>query len=125
MAGPPSAQTFCAAVDSGGYEIETADGGATWTAPVLLTGTTGTPPLNAVSCPTASFCVAVDSGGKAYLGAPLAAPVNGGTAPTVANPPTSASRRCRAARRRRRLSGPAPSVTYRVAERRFRWRAVD
>src|SRR6202034_2652332 len=70
VAGSPSAQTFCAAVDSGGREIETADGGATWTAPALLTGTTGTPPLNAVSCPTASFCVAVDNGGNAYLGAP-------------------------------------------------------
>jgi hypothetical protein len=79
--GSPSNQTFCAAVDSGGYEIETTDGGLTWSTPALITATTGTPPLNAVSCVTASFCVAVDNGGNAYTGAPPPAPTNTGTPP--------------------------------------------
>jgi hypothetical protein len=79
--GSPSNQTFCAAVDSGGYVIETSDGGVSWSTPALITGTTGSPPLNAVSCVTASFCVAVDNGGNAYTGAPQTAPANTGTPP--------------------------------------------
>jgi hypothetical protein len=86
VAGSPSDQTFCAAVDSGGYEIETADGGVTWSTPALITGTTGTTPLNAVSCVTASFCVAVDNGGNAYTGTPQTAPTNTATPPPASTP---------------------------------------
>jgi len=84
--GSPSNQTFCAAVDSGGYEIETADGGVTWSTPALITGTTGTAPLNAVSCVTASFCVAVDNGGNGYTGTPQTAPTSTGTPPPAPTP---------------------------------------
>jgi hypothetical protein len=115
VAGSPSNQTFCAAVDSGGYEIETSDGGATWSTPALITGATGTPPLNAVSCATASFCVAVDNGGNAYTGAPQAAPTNTGTAPTVSNLPAqvgqSAALSCADAGVV--WTGPSPAIAYR------------
>jgi hypothetical protein len=115
VAGSPSDQTFCAAVDAGGYAIETVDGGATWSAPALITGSTGTPPLNAVSCAAASFCVAVDNGGNAYTGAPQAAPANGGTAPTVANGPPQVGRSpalsCSDAGVA--WTGPSPSIAYR------------
>jgi hypothetical protein len=113
--GSPSPQTFCAAVDSGGYQIETSDGGTTWSTPAKITGTTGTPPLNSVSCATARFCVAVDNGGNAYTGAPQAAPTNTGTAPAVSNlpaqvgqsPPLSCSDAGAV------WTGPSPSITYR------------
>jgi hypothetical protein len=113
--GSPSNQTFCAAVDSGGYEIESSDGGATWSTPAKITGTTGTPPLNSVSCATASFCVAVDNGGNAYTGAPQAAPTNTGTAPAVFNLPAQVGQwpalSCSDAGVV--WTGPSPSVTYR------------
>ena len=35
--GSPAGTTFCAAVDSGGYQIESTDGGVTWTAPSRIT----------------------------------------------------------------------------------------
>jgi len=115
VAGSPSNQTFCAAVDASGYAIETSNGGATWTAPLKITGTTGTPPLNAVSCATASFCVAVDNGGNAYTGAPQAAPANTGAAPMVSNLPAqvgqSPALSCSAAGVV--WTGPSPSVAYR------------
>jgi hypothetical protein len=115
VAGSPSNQTFCAAVDSGGYEIETADGGATWSTPARITGSTGTPPLNAVSCATASFCVAVDSGGNAYTGAPQAAPTNTGTAPTVANLPAQLDQSPALSCSDTGVvwTGPSPSIAYR------------
>ena len=102
--GSPSSATFCAAVDSAGYAIQSADGGVTWTTPSLITGT-GTPPLHAISCPTASFCVATDNGGNAYIAAPVPAPVSSGAAPTVANGPTPGEPRSGAAAQghRRRL----------------------
>jgi hypothetical protein len=115
VAGSPSNQTFCAAVDSGGYAIATSDGGATWSTPALITGNGGTPPLNAVSCATASFCIAVDNGGNAYTGAPQAAPANSGTAPTVANLPAQVGRSvalsCSDAGAV--WTGPSPSIAYR------------
>jgi hypothetical protein len=83
-------------VDSGGYVIETADGGVSWSTPTLITGSTGSPPLNAVSCVTTSFCVAVDNGGNAYTGAPLPAspappaPAPAPTADAPAGVPTDA-----------------------------------
>jgi hypothetical protein len=115
VAGSPSNQTFCAAVDSGGYEIETADGGVTWSAPALITGSTGSPPLNAVSCVTASFCVAVDNGGNAYAAAPLSAPANTGAAPTVSNLPAQVGQPLplSCADADVAWTGPAPSVAYR------------
>jgi hypothetical protein len=113
--GSPSNQTFCAAVDSGGYVTETADGGVSWSTPALITGTTGSPPLNAVSCVTASFCVAVDNGGNAYRGAPLPAPSNTGTAPTVSNLPAQVGQSLPLSCADAGViwTGPAPSVSYR------------
>jgi hypothetical protein len=115
VAGSPSNQTFCVAVDSGGYEIETADGGATWSTPALITGSTGTAPLNAVSCATASFCVAVDNGGNAYTGAPQAAPINTGAAPTVANLPAQLGQSPVLSCSDTGVvwTGPSPSIAYR------------
>jgi hypothetical protein len=113
--GSPSNQTFCAAVDSGGYVVETADGGVSWSTPALITGSTGTAPLNAVSCVTASFCVAVDNGGNAYRGAPLPAPTNSGTPPTVSNLPAQVGQPLplSCADAGVAWTGPAPSVAYR------------
>ena len=90
--GSPANTTFCAAVDSGGYQIQSTDGGVTWTTPSLIPGSTGTPPLNAISCPTASFCVATDNGGNAYTAAPQPPPTNSGAAPTVDNGPAQVGR---------------------------------
>lgn len=113
--GSPSNQTFCAAVDAGGFVIETSNGGAAWTTPAKITGTTGTSPLNSVSCATASFCVAVDGGGNAYRGAPQAAPANTGAAPTVANLPAQVGRSPALSCSDAGVvwTGPSPSIAYR------------
>jgi hypothetical protein len=115
VAGSPPNQTFCAAVDAGGYEIETSDGGANWSTPALITGNGGAPPLNAVSCATASLCVAVDNGGNAYTGAPQAAPTNTGTAPTVANLPAQLGQSPTLSCSDVGVvwTGPSPSIAYR------------
>ena len=90
--GSPAGTTFCAAVDSGGYQIQSTDGGVTWTAPTRILGSTGTAPLHAISCPTASFCVATDNGGNAYTAAPQLPPTNSGAAPTVDHGPAQVGR---------------------------------
>lgn len=113
--GSPSSQTFCVAVDDRGSAIETADGGATWSTPASITSTAGTPRLNAVSCPTATFCVAVDTGGHAYLGAPQAAPANIGTAPVIAAQPAQVGQSPALSCNDAGVvwTGPAPTVGYR------------
>jgi hypothetical protein len=113
--GSPAGATFCAAVDSGGYQIESTDGGATWTTPSLITGTTGTAPLNAISCPTPDFCVATDNGGNAYTGAPQLAPANSGAAPTVANGPAQVGQdpALRCSDSGVVWTGPSPTVGHR------------
>jgi len=78
--------TVCVAVgqsgssDSGGLAMVSSDGGATWSAPVLVPGSTL---LQSVSCPSFSMCVAVGYDGSS------AGVVSVGTAPSAAGDPWS------------------------------------
>jgi hypothetical protein len=78
--------TVCVAVgrsfngDFGGLAMVSSDGGATWSAPVLVPGSTM---LRSVSCPSVSTCVAVGYDGSS------AGVVSVGTAPSTAGDPWS------------------------------------
>jgi len=78
--------TVCVAVgrsyngDFGGLAMVSSDGGATWSAPVLVPGSTQ---LQSVSCPSVSTCVAVGFDGSS------AGVVSVGTAPSTAGDPWS------------------------------------
>ena len=57
--------TLCIAVDNTGRRLTSVDGGTTWS--VGDARWVDGPRLNAISCPTATFCAAVDNSGNVLI----------------------------------------------------------